>query len=104
MGLVCIGQSRGRILDFVTGNRQTSTGKRLWEKIKNIACNQYSPDHFVAYRSFVSGNHVASKKETHIIESSNAKVRHYSAGFRRRTKYYANSKTLVVLSLYLLII
>ena len=100
---VALDRAGGRILDFVTGSRQASTGKRLWEKIKNIACNQYSTDHFVAYRSIISGNHVASKKETHIIESSNANVRHYLARFRRKTKCYSKSEELVVLSLYLLI-
>ena len=96
-------RGRVRILDFVTGSRQARTGRRLWSKLKNITCLQYATDTFPAYQSFVSGKHVASKKETHTIESSNANVRHYLARFRRRTKCYSKSEELVILSLYLLI-
>ena len=91
-----------RVLDFVTGSRETRTGKKLWEKIKSIACDLYASDYWPAYKTFVEGNHVTSKKETHTIESHNSNVRHYLARFRRKTKCYSKKEEMVQLSLYLL--
>ena len=94
---------QGRILDFVTGSREASTGKKLWSKIKDVVCRTYATDHWPAYSQFIDTNkHKVTKKQTTHIESYNANVRHYLARFRRKTKCYSKSKRLVELSLYLL--
>ena len=91
------------VLDFVMGSREASTGKKLWGKIKDVACQTYATDHWRAYQQFIDTHeHKASKGQTTSIESYNANVRHYLARFRRKTKCYSKSKRLVELSLYLL--
>ena len=103
MGLVTLKRGRGSILDFVTGSREASTGKKLWTKIKDVVCRSYATDHWPAYQQFIDPHkHKVWKKQTKHIESYNASVRHYMARFRRRTKCYAKSERLVESSLYLL--
>jgi IS1 family transposase/transposase-like protein len=98
-------RGRGSILDFVTGSRKVSTGRKLWEKIKSITCRSfYATDHYLAYKQFIDTHkHKTSKAQTTRIESYNATVRRYLARFRRRTKCYSKSERLVELSLYLLV-
>ena len=102
---IALERAGGSILDFVTGSRKASTGRRLWEKIKSIPCHSfYATDHYAAYKQFIDAHkHKTSKAQTTHIESYNANVRHYLARFRRRTKCYSKSERLVELSLYLLI-
>ena len=96
-------RSRFRVIDFVTGSRAIKTGKKLWNKVKDIECNLYTSDHLPAYKSIIDkGNHKSSKAETTHIESSNANTRHYLARFRRKTRCYSKSQNMVDLSLYLL--
>ena len=54
------------------------------------------------YKSLPIKHHRVGNKHTTQIESLNANVRHYLARFRRKTRCYSKSVTMVELSLFLL--
>jgi insertion element IS1 protein InsB len=86
------------------GCRGKATGRKLWEKIKNIDCDKYCTDYWDAYKDFIpSDKHVMSKKETYTIEGYNSLIRHYLARFNRKTKCYSKSDEMVICSIKLLI-
>jgi insertion element IS1 protein InsB len=73
-----------KIIAYQLGCRGIKTGKKLWEKIKDIPCRRYCSDYWEAYRAFIPADkHIASKKETYTIESYNDLFRHYLARFHR---------------------
>jgi len=93
-----------RILAFEIGTRGLKTGKKLWEKVKNIPCQRYCTDHWEVYKQLIAAEkHICSKAETYTIESYNALFRHYLARFHRKTKCYSKSVHMVEISVSLLI-
>lgn len=97
-----VDRSRMAIIDFVVGTRGEKTGKCLWEKVKHISCFRHMSDYWEAYQKFLpKKKHTASKKETFSVEGMNSLIRHFLARFRRRTRCYSKSASMVVNTLLL---
>src|SRR6218665_513875 len=95
-----------RHVDFVCGDRSTQTFKKLWVKIKDLEVNGFCSDYWKSYSELIpmipSEKHCESKAETFTIEGYNARIRHYLARFRRKSKCYSKAIYLIGKSLKLL--
>jgi insertion element IS1 protein InsB len=88
---------------FVFGDCSTETGRKLWDKIKEIQIDRVASDYWSAYEDFVPPEkHLQTKRETYTVEGYNARIRQYLARFHRRTKCYSKSEEMINLSLKLL--
>ena len=93
-----------KVLGFVCGRRTIKTGKVLWQQIKHLPTMGYGTDMLKAYENFIPhAKHYASKTFTTQIESLNCRLRHYLARLHRKTLCYSKSKTMLEVSLKLLI-
>jgi insertion element IS1 protein InsB len=64
---------------------------------------EYTSDDWNAYTQVLpKEKHFIGKDKTHFIESFNCNIRHYLARFRRKTRCYSKSETMIHLSLTLL--
>ena len=76
---------------------------KLWEKIKELDVSIFYSDHWKSYKEFVPAEKlVQTKAETYTAESYNSRIRHYLARFKRKTKCYSKSQTMMEISLKLL--
>ena len=76
-----------QVIAFVTGKRGRNTGRLMWNQIRHIPSPRYYTDYWEAYCDFLpKDKHVRSKKETYTVEGRNARLRHYTARFHRKTK------------------
>jgi len=79
------------------------TGTRLWEAIKSPMITAVMTDYWDPYEQFVpSEKHIQSKAETFTVEGYNSLFRHFLARFRRKTKCYSKSETMLRYSVMLL--
>jgi len=79
------------------------TGTRLWEAIKSPMIAAVMTDYWEPYEQFLpSENHWQSKAETFTVEGYNSLFRHFLARFRRKTKCYSKSETMLRYSVLLL--
>ena len=80
------------------------TVKVLWEQIKHLSTMGYGTDLLKAYENSIShAKHYAGKTFTTQIESLNCRLRNYLARLHRKTLCYRKSKTMLEISLKLLI-
>ena len=94
----------GKVLGFACGRRTIKTGKVLWQQIKHRLTKADGTDILKAYENFIPhAKHYASKTFTTQIESLNCRLRHYLARLHRKTLCYSKSKTMLEVSLKLLI-
>ena len=94
----------GKVLGFVCGRRKITTGRVLWEQIKHLSTMGYGTDMLKAYENFIPhAKYYAGKTFTTQIESLNCRLRHYLARLHRKTLCYSKSKTMLEVSLKLLI-
>jgi insertion element IS1 protein InsB len=85
------------------GSRNSASGRRLWEKIKDVEVGRYATDYLPTYTNFLPHKkHVQSKAQTHIIEGENSRIRHYLARLHRKTFCYSKSLEMVNISMLLL--
>jgi insertion element IS1 protein InsB len=92
-----------RILGFQIGGRGKATLKRLYYKIEPIQCERYYTDDHAPYKNVLpKEKHRTQKGKTNTIEGINSAIRHYLARFRRRSKCYSKSETMVEASMILL--
>jgi len=88
---------------FVSGDRSTETGLKLWDKTKDFSINYFASDHWKSYEEFIpSGKHLQTKAETCTVEGYNSRIRHYLARFKRKTKCYSKAEYMIDISLKLL--
>lgn len=79
------------------------TGTRLWEAIESPMIAAVMTDYGEPYAPFVpSEKHMPSKAETFTVEGYNSLFRHFLARFRRKTKCYSKSETMLRYSVMLL--
>ena len=79
------------------------TGKHLWEAIERPLITQVMTDYWEPYEHFVPAEkHIQSKAETFTVEGYNSLFRHFLARFRRKTKCYSKSETMLRYSVMLL--
>ena len=94
----------GKVLGFACGRRTIKTGKVLWQQIKHLPTMGYGTDMLKSYENFIPhAKHYAAKTFTTQIESLNCRLRHYLARLHRKTLCYSKSKTMLEVSLKLLI-
>ena len=94
----------GKVLGFVCGRRTIKTGKVPWQQIKPLPTMGYGTDMLKAYENFIPhAKHYAGKTFTTQIESLNCRLRHYLARLHRKTLCYSKSKTMLEVSLKLLV-
>ena len=92
-----------RYVDFVCGDRSRQTFKKLWVKIKDLEVNGFCSDYWKSYSEPIpSETHCEAKAETFTIEGYNARIRHYLARFRRKSKCYSKAIHMIGKSLKLL--
>ncbi len=79
------------------------TGEQLWAAIESPLLTQVMTDYWEPYEHFVPAEkHIQSKAETFTVEGYNSLFRHCLARFRRKTKCYSKSKTMLRYSVMLL--
>ena len=79
------------------------TGEQLWEAIESPLITQVMTDYWESYEHFVPAEkHIQSKVETFTVEGYNSLFRHFLARFRRKTKCYSKSETMLRYSVMLL--
>ena len=79
-------------------------GQVLWQQIKHLPKMGDGKDMLKTYENFIPhAKHYASKTFTTQIESLNYRLRHYLARLHRKTLCYRKSKTMLEVSLKLLI-
>ena len=101
---LAVGSIFGKVLGFACGRRTIKTGKVLWQQIKHLPTMGYGTDMLKAYENFIPhAKHYASKTFTAQIESLNCRIRHYLARLHRKPLWYSKSKTMLEVSLKLLI-
>jgi len=95
-------QFRKRCIDFICGKRDTKIFRKLWNQLKDKAINGFCSDYWKSYSELIpSEKHCESKAETFTV-GYNSRIRHYSAGFKRKTKCYSKSQYMMEISLKLL--
>ncbi|MCO7332227.1 IS1 family transposase [Riemerella anatipestifer] len=100
---IAVDRLRKRFISFICDKRDTKTFLKLWEQLKNRNINVFCSDYWKSYSELIpSERHVASKAETFTVEGYNSRIRHYLARFKRKTKCYSKSKTMLENSLKLL--
>ena len=93
---IAVDRNVKNIVEFTTGSRGTETGKKLWDKIREIPCNMYCTDYWKSYKEFLpEEKHIQSKAETFTVEGKNNQLRHYIARFHRKTHCYSKSIEMV---------
>ena len=83
-----------RMCAFHIGDGTIKAGKEFWKKIDKILYSLIiCTDGNFAYNKIIPKykTHIASKSETCLVESFNARLRHYISCFKRRTMCYAKS-------------
>ena len=79
------------------------TGEQLWDAIESPLIDKVMTDYWEPYEHFVpSEKHIQSKAETFTVEGYNSLFRHFLARFRRKTKCYSKSETMLGYSVLLL--
>lgn len=91
-----------RCLGVELGQRNISTGKKLWNQLQLFEIDKVCSDYFPAYPAIVEHpNHTITKAETWGVESLNSRIRHYLARFRRKTFCYSKALHMVKATLIL---
>jgi len=99
-----VDSSFGKVLGFACGRRTIKTAKLLWQQIKHLPKMGYGTEFLKAYKNLTpQAKHYAGKTFTTQIESLNCRLRHYLARLHRKTLCYSKSKTMLEVSLKLLI-
>ena len=92
------------VIGFVTGTRGKKTGKKLYDKIKDLDTKMYYTDYWKPYEKFLpKEKHIQSKKETYTVEGYNASFRDDLRRLTRKTRAYSKSQDMLNLSLNLYI-
>ena len=92
-----------RILAFHIGQRSRSAVTKLYENIKPIECNHYYTDSYKGFLTvFPKEKHKRNYAGTNTIEGFHSSLRHYQSRFRRRSKCYSKSESMVKASMVLM--
>jgi insertion element IS1 protein InsB len=97
-------RSTKQVLDYEVGCRGYKTGRKLFERLEsNYSIECYATDNWKVYHQVIPRDkHIIGKMYTQGIESLNSRIRHYLAGFARRSKDYFKSEQTMLGSLALL--
>lgn len=85
---------------WVLGDRDSTTFKRLYDKMRHLANCTFYADNWDAFAEvFPSERHVIGKAHTLAIERDNSNTRHHLGRFTRRTKVVSHDVQMVDLTL-----
>ena len=102
-GLAGVDRFGKHFIDFVCGNRDTETFKKLWDILRDKKINRFCSDYWKSYTELIfNEKHIQPKAETFTVEGYNSRMRHYLARFERKGKCYSKSKYMMKISLKLL--
>ena len=84
------------------GNRDVTTCKRLYDKLKHLKDTTFYTDDWDAFAVVLpEERHVVGKAHTVAIERNNSNTRHRLARMTRRTKVVSHSEVMIDLSMRL---
>ena len=102
---VAVDRNRNKVIDFEVSEDRgfrhyLVLGMRIKERYRvAISCS----DHYEVYNKYhIGSKHICSKAETSLVESFNARIRHYLARFNRRTLRYSKAIDMIQNSILLL--
>ncbi len=85
---------------WVLGNRDVSTFRRLYDKVKHLTeCVFYTDDWAPFAEVLPEDRHIIGKQHTVTIEQNNSNTRHHLGRFTRRTKVVSKKESMVDLTL-----
>jgi insertion element IS1 protein InsB len=86
----------GRLIDWECGGRDQATLERLLGRLEPWGVRLFCTDEWPPYNAALpAGRHYVGKDQTQLIESNNARQRHWFARFRRRTCVVSRSVAMV---------
>ena len=86
----------GRLIDWECGDRDQATLERLLDRLEPWGVRLFCTDEWPPYDAALpEGRHYVGKDQTQLIESNNARQRHWFARFRRRTCVVSKSVAMV---------
>ena len=95
---------RKTVVAFQLGTRGYKTGKKLWNKVKDLKVNLYASDHWHVYpKLFPENKHIIGKEHTQNIEGFNSNFRLFLKRLNRKTKCYSKTEEMLEASLRLVI-
>lgn len=102
---IAVDRNGKRFLHCEVGSRDTETGRKLWDAVKNKDITQVMSDYWSPYEKFVPKElHSQSKAETYTVEGYNSLFRHFLARLRRKSKCYSKSQDMLKYSVMLLML
>jgi insertion element IS1 protein InsB len=85
-----------RLIDWECGDRDRVTLERLLGRLEPWGVRLFCTDDYAPYDAALpAGRHYVGKDQTQLIESNNARQRHWFARFRRRTCVVSRSVEMV---------
>jgi insertion element IS1 protein InsB len=85
-----------RLIDWECGDRDQATLERLLGRLEPWGVRLFCTDDYAPYDAALpTGRHYVGKDQTQLIESNNARQRHWFARFRRRTCVVSRSIEMV---------
>ena len=89
-------RDRNRTVAWVTGHRDISTFKQLYDKVKHLKNCTFFTDNWDAFSNVLpKDRHVIGKKHTVFIERDNSNTRHCLGRMTRRTKIVSKKEEMV---------
>jgi insertion element IS1 protein InsB len=86
----------GRLIDWECGDRDRVTLERLLDRLEPWGVRLFCTDDWPPYDAALpTGRHYIGKDQTRLVESNNARQRHWFARFRRRTCVVSRSVEMV---------
>jgi len=89
-----------RTVAWVLGNRDSTTVRRLYDKVKHLKDCVFYTDDWDAFAEVIPPErHIIGKAHTIDIEHDNSNTRHYLGRFTRRTKIVSKTSFMVDLTI-----
>jgi insertion element IS1 protein InsB len=88
-----LGWASGRLIDWECGGRGQATFERPLVRLRRWNARLLCTDEYVVYEQGLStGRHYAGKDRPGALERTHARLRHWLARFRRRTRVVSRSR------------
>src|SRR5829696_4410860 len=89
-------RATGRLIDWECGDRDQVALERLLGRLEPWGVRLFCTDDWAPYNAALpAGRHYVGKDQTQLVESNNARQRHWFARFRRRTCVVSRSVAMV---------
>jgi insertion element IS1 protein InsB len=89
-------RNTGRVVVWVTGDRDATTFRKLYDKVKHLTeCIFYTDNWSAFVQVLPASRHIIGKAGTVAIERDNSNTRHHLGRMSRRTKIVSKSEKVV---------